>query len=99
VTEYPGMGYRGVLFVCPEQDWRMGERTLSYLKFDPNVSSDTPPRPPVDAMCLPINVDSPVYNLTGPEPVDGNMFDLAHWDREEYHEAWAKATSRGWTSW
>ncbi|OJJ38323.1 hypothetical protein ASPWEDRAFT_179887 [Aspergillus wentii DTO 134E9] len=89
--------YGQVLFICPEQNWRQGQRTLLFLQFDEfdGLSS-------VRTECRPINVYSPAHDLDAPSsegPVDDDMHWMAWLDRDGWLGVWQKATSRGWTGW
>lgn len=87
-----------VLYICSRKDWRGGDQTLSVLKF--NELADTDTIPVFQADQRPMTTHSPSYDLAnGHDPIDGEMFEMAHWDRDRWLGAWQKATSRGWTGW
>ena len=87
-----------VLYICSEKDWREGEQTLCEVSFEELATEDTTPE--FGATDRPITTQSPAYDFeNSSDPVDGEMFEMAHWDRELWLGPWQKATSRGWTGW
>lgn len=102
-SQIPGMvkKYHGadqVLFVCSEKDWKEGQKTLTVLKF--GRSSKTDPAPSFRVQeDRPMTQQSPASQLASTTPVDEEMFDMAHRDRDIFLGTWQKATSRGWTGW
>jgi hypothetical protein len=94
-------GSQGFFLICPEQDWREGQRTLLSVHFDKgeakrgNMENS-------DVNWHPMNEKSPVWDYDDMDQghqIDGTLFDLAHWHTEIFIAPWRQATSRGWTSW
>ncbi|KAE8152782.1 hypothetical protein BDV25DRAFT_127750 [Aspergillus avenaceus] len=88
-----------VLYICSETNWRV-EQMLCVLKFNELPDANTDTTPAFRAVNCPMSTHSPSYDFATSEyPVEGDMFVMAHWDRECWLGVWQKATSRGWTGW
>lgn len=105
-SQIPGMAKKyhdadQVLFICSDKDWQEGQKVLTVLKFgscSSNASTTSAFQVEEDR---PITQESPAYHLntTSGPPVEEEMFDMAHRDRDIFLGTWQKATSRGWTGW
>lgn len=90
---------RSVLFICPDRDWREGERILRHVGFDYRRRDDLPSVIPRDVF---MNERSQGYGRLGPnalDQADETMYYFAHSDRELVDGPWQMVRSWGWTSW
>ncbi|PLB46734.1 hypothetical protein P170DRAFT_428027 [Aspergillus steynii IBT 23096] len=100
VYKYHGMSpYRGLLYICPERNWRDGQLTVDCVSFDPRATSKE--HDPVQVRTRPLSNDSPIFDDDDDfrHNVSQEMFEMAHWKRDDALGPWQKATSWGWSTW